>query len=55
MKSNYDRAIADFTKAIGMDPLNTEAYSNRSHTYKLMDKPDLSRKDEEKAMSLQIK
>ena len=32
-KGNYDQAISDFTKAIGLDPNYAKAYNNRGLAY----------------------
>ena len=32
-KGDYDKAIADYTEAIRLDPKNAEAYCNRGHAY----------------------
>ncbi len=52
MKANYEEAITSFTRSIELDPLNAEAYNNRSQAYKLTGKPGPAKRDKEKAKTL---
>jgi len=50
---NYDKAIADFNKIIELDSKNPKAYKNRANAYRELGKPNLAKRDEEKAKALQ--
>lgn len=44
-QKNYDAAIADFSRAIELQPSNTQYYLHRSEAYKAAGKEDLSKTD----------
>ena len=48
----YDKAIADSTKAIEINPQLAEAYSNRGLTYALLENWEQAYKDLKKAANL---
>jgi tetratricopeptide (TPR) repeat protein len=50
--SNYDGAIADFTKAIELDPKNAQVYRERSELRRLTHDYDGAMSDLNKAASL---
>jgi tetratricopeptide (TPR) repeat protein len=50
--SNYDGAIADFTKAIELDPKNAEIYRERSELRRLTHDYDGAMSDLDKAANL---
>ena len=51
-KSEYDRAIADYTEAIALDPNDAIAYSNRGAAYKKRGEVDRAIADYTKAIAL---
>jgi len=51
-KGNYDRAIADFNKAIELDPGCAEAYHNRGVAYRRKGEHKRAIADLNKAMKL---
>ena len=53
-KKQYDLAIADFNKAIELDPKNGKAYNNRAIVYSYQGETDKARQDLHKAQSLGI-
>jgi len=48
-EGEYDRAIKDFDRAIGLLPKYADAYKNRSLAYSLRGEPEKARQDKEKA------
>ena len=53
-KKQYDLAVADFNKAIELDPKNGKAYNNRAIVYSYQGETDKARQDLQKAQSLGI-
>ena len=51
-KKNADGAIADFTRALELDPNNALIYRARAHVYRDMGKATLAEADEKKALEL---
>jgi tetratricopeptide (TPR) repeat protein len=49
---NMDKALADFTKAIELNPKQANAYKARAYAYRQMNKPALADADEKKAAEL---
>lgn len=54
-KGDYDRAISDYTKAIELDPKNSDAYYNRGNTYVMKGNFDLAISDFTRAIELDPK
>ncbi|MFM7882754.1 MAG: tetratricopeptide repeat protein, partial [Microcystis panniformis] len=44
-QEKYDLALAEFTKALNIDPRYAEAYLNRGFLYEQQEKPDLALSD----------
>ena len=51
-KNEFQKAIADFTKAIEIDPNFEAAYRHRGDTYQLMGEKELAQADRKKADEL---
>ena len=51
-RKNYDKALADYNKAIELDPTYTDAYNNRGITYRKQEKPEQAIADYTKAIEL---
>jgi tetratricopeptide (TPR) repeat protein len=51
-RREYDRAIADYDKAIDLDPKNAKAYYQRGYVYDIMGEHDRAMADYNKAMGL---
>jgi Tfp pilus assembly protein PilF len=51
-QEKYDLALAEFTKAINIDPRYAEAYLNRGFLYQQQGKPDLALSDYNKAINI---
>jgi tetratricopeptide (TPR) repeat protein len=49
-KGQYDRAIADYDKAIAINPADADAFNDRGATHSAMRKYDLAIKDYDKAL-----
>ena len=52
IKEKYSLAIDSCTRAIKIDPNFSEAYSLRGMSYRMTNKPDITLKDYQKALSL---
>jgi tetratricopeptide (TPR) repeat protein len=50
---NFDKAVADFSSAIGLDPSMKNAYTNRATSYRKLNKIAKATADESKAAELQ--
>ena len=50
---NFDKAVADFSSAIGLNPSMKDAYTNRAVSYRKLNKIALAAADETKAAELQ--
>ncbi len=51
-RREYDRAIADYDKAIDLDPKNAKAYYQRGYVYDIRGEHDRAMADYNKAMGL---
>ncbi|MFM7477122.1 MAG: tetratricopeptide repeat protein, partial [Microcystis aeruginosa] len=51
-QEKYDLALAEFTKAINIDPRYAEAYLNRGFLYEQQEKPDLALSDYNQAINI---
>jgi len=51
-KKDYDKAIADYSKAVDLNPQFAEAYYNRGVAYSVKKKFDACKEDLDKAMQL---
>jgi tetratricopeptide (TPR) repeat protein len=51
-KEEYDRAIADYTQALKLDPKYALAYSNRGFAYEQKGQKTLAIQDYEKALAI---
>ncbi len=51
-QEKYDLALAEFTKAINIDPRFAEAYLNRGLLYAVQGKPDLALSDYNQALNI---
>src|SRR5687768_10144362 len=49
---DFDNAIADFTKAVELDPLDTEAYTDRGHAYLFKQEWEAAKRDYDKVIDL---
>jgi tetratricopeptide (TPR) repeat protein len=54
-KSDYDRAIADYTEAIRLDPKNANAYNNRGNAWDYKKNHNKAIEDHRKASLLDPK
>jgi Tfp pilus assembly protein PilF len=52
-KKEHDKAIADFSKAIELDPKYAQAYYNRAYAYEAKGEKMLADKDRQKAKELE--
>ncbi len=52
LQRNFPQAIADFNKAISIDPTYAKAYSNRGNIYKALNRPPQAIADYNKAIEL---
>ena len=51
-QEKYDLALAEFTKAININPRYADAYNNRGNLYQQQGKPDLALSDYNKAINI---
>ncbi|MFM6375379.1 MAG: tetratricopeptide repeat protein [Microcystis panniformis] len=51
-QKKYDLALAEFTKALNIDPRYAEAYLNRGFLYEQQEKPDLALSDYNQAINI---
>ena len=51
-QEKYDLALAEFTKAININPRYAEAYLNRGFLYEQQEKPDLALSDYNQALNI---
>ena len=50
-----DKALADFSKVLELDPFNAQAYNNRGHIYYKKDELNMAIADFDKAIELDTK
>ena len=52
MLGEFDKAVADFTEAIRLDPTRPESYSDGAKAYRAFGEEDQAAADEQKAKEL---